>query len=212
MSDLIREIDEEVAKEKSEQFIEKWGLPIGVFIVILLIGLFFYFQWQNGRETSALARADNFAAAAEALENEPETAAALFTDLSTQGSGFAELSEFKLGDALWNQGKHAEAVALWSAYAQDTTNNENFRNLARFKMAWFGNGMLSDEEILNEINILETLPAYKDLTPVLHGLRLIHRGDAEGAKTLLGEASQNEEANDVARNLAQSVLNLANGL
>ena len=50
MSDLLREIDEDVAKQKSEQFLEKWGLPIGLFLVILIGGLFFYFNWTENRQ------------------------------------------------------------------------------------------------------------------------------------------------------------------
>ena len=212
MSDLIREIDEEVAKEKSEQFIEKWGLPIGIFIVILLVGLFMYFRWNEAQTAADLERANNFDTAIQTMGTEPETAAALFADLTASTSGFAELSEFKLADTLWNQGKHDDAMAAWIAYAQDTSNNVNMRNHVRFKIAWFGAGLLSDEEVTAEITYLETLLAYQDFTPILRSLLPLSKGDVAEAQTLLSAAAQDEDANEVARNLAQSILGLASGL
>ena len=212
MSDLIREIDEEVAKDRSEQFIEKWGLPIGIFVVVLLAGLFLFLRWQNSQEVSALTRADNFQAGTEALATDPESAQAIFTDLTNTNSGFAELSTFKIGDALWNQGNHEEALAAWGAYAADPSNNENLRNTAQLKRAWFGNGILEQSEIDAAIAALEPLPAYENMVPVLRGLNLISKGEVAEGRTILETAASNESASDAERNLALSLLGLANSL
>lgn len=209
MSDLLREIDEDVAKEKSEQFLEKWGLPIGVFIVILVVGLFFYFNWQNRVEQAALDEADAFSRAVEEMGISPETSVGLLEDLSDSSSGFQELADFKSGDALWASGDQEGAIAAWLSYVEDATNNPHLINATRFKLAWFGSGLLARDQVIAEIEALEVIEAYAPYGPVLRALDALVGGNKAEALSLLDSAIT-DETPELVRELATAVRGLAN--
>ena len=192
MSDLLREIDADIAKDKSERFVEQWGLPIGIFVLILFAGLFFFFTWQDRSERRAFDEADRFAQAVEELANDPQSAAALFDGLASSNSGFAELAAFKAGDALLAAGDQEGALAAWLAYVQDDTANPYLVLTTRFKIAWFGNGVLEPFEIIEQIDILEQVETYAPYAPILHALRLLDSSDTAAARALLEEASAAE--------------------
>lgn len=226
MSDLLREVDEDVAKEKSEQFLEKWGLSIGVFLVILIGGLFFYFDWQSRSQATALDAANSFAQSTELLIGEPEAATALLTDLSLSNSGFAHLAKFKAGDSLWTAGEEAAAVAAWQAYINDPDANAELANTTRFKLAWFGNPYLESADILSMIDVLEAEAAYASYAPILRAVHAVSNGDIDTAQALLDAASAGDsgegdtgeddasdtETPDLARDLADAVGSLVRSL
>ena len=211
MSDLLREIDEDVAKEKSEQFIEKWGLSIGISLVILVAGLFFYFNWQDRVETAALDEADAFAKALEDMSADPEASVGALTDLSQTRAGFGELSSFKMGDALWAADQPQEAVSAWQAYIANPQHNENLVNSARFRLAWYANGLLEPSEIIAEIEILEQVEAYAAYGPILRALVAVEADDQAAALELLALANAEDKPGPV-RDLASALIGLAKSL
>lgn len=212
MSDLLREIDEDIAKDKSEKFVEKWGLPIGIFIVILVAGLFAFFTWQSRTENRALDEADRFSQAVQGLINDPQTSVALLQDLSASNSGFGELADFKAGDALWAAGDPEGAINAWLAYVQDDTSNPHLVLTTRFKIAWFGNGLLEPSEIIEQIDVLEQTETYGPYAPILHALRLLDSGDTAGAADLLQQAAAAQSDDEFSSELANALLGLVKTL
>lgn len=212
MSDLLREIDEDIAKDKSEKFVEKWGLPIGIFIVILVAGLFAFFTWQSRTENRALDEADRFSQAVQGLINDPQTSVALLQDLSASNSGFGELADFKAGDALWAAGDPEGAINAWLAYVQDDTSNPHLVLTTRFKIAWFGNGLLEPSEIIEQIDVLEQIETYGPYAPILHALRLLDSGDTAGAADLLQQAAAAQSDDEFSSELANALLGLVKTL
>ena len=211
MSDLLREIDEDVAREKSEQFLEKWGLSIGVFLVILIGGLFFYFQWDQRRANTALDEADRFDQVTELLISNPADASAVLTDLSGSSSGFGDLAQFRLGDALWIEGESEAAVEAWRAYVTDPTGNTYLQNLTRMKMIWFAAGALPEEETQTYLSTLEAREAYRAYVPVLRAVVALEQGNSQEALELLEEVSGKEDAGPV-RDMADALASLVRTL
>ncbi len=211
MSDLLREIDEDIARDKSEQFLEKWGLSIGVFLVILVGGLLFFFNWQGQAQQRAADEASNFDEGVQLIRSEPEVSTALFTDLTATNSGYANLALFKIGDSLWTEGEFDEAVAAWQAYLALPEANPYLKMSTRLKLAWFGHGILPAEEIEAHIAELETRPAYADYAPVLRALAMLEAGDKTGALAQLAQVGNSEDPS-LAQNLADAVASLAQTL
>ncbi len=211
MSDLLREIDEDIARDKSEQFLEKWGLSIGVFLVILVGGLLFFFNWQGQAQQRAANQASNFDEGVQLIRSEPEVSTALFTDLTTANSGYANLALFKVGDSLWVEGKFDEAVAAWQAYLALPEANPYLQMSTRLKLAWFGHGILPPEEVETYMDELETRAAYADYVPVLRALAMLEAGDKAGALAQLAQVGNSEDPS-LAQNLADAVASLAQTL
>ena len=212
MSDLIREIDEEVSKERSEQFWQKWALPVGIFLTILIVGLFIYFNWQARTQAAALACADGYDAALNALATDPLTAEAQLAAVDANCGSYTQLAAFKLAETQLAQGDDAAAVATWQAFAADAGNQANLRNLARKEIAWYGNGVISAAEVEAEIAYLKTLPAYATYTPVLRAVAALESGDVDSARGFLDSVLSDEDANTAAREFALSVSGLVNDL
>jgi len=212
VSDLLREIDEDIAKDKSEKFIEKWGLPIGIFLVILVAGLAAFFTWQSRSQNHAFEEAARFDQAVRDLADDPQTSVALLEELSTSSSGLGALSSFKIGDALLAAGDLEGALEAWQAYVQDATSNPHLVLTSRFKIAWFGNGLLEPDVIIEQISQLEQSETYAPYVPILNALRLIEDGDVSGAQSLLQGIVGDEEADPVAVATASTLLELANTL
>ena len=212
MSDLIREIDEEVSKERSEAFWERWAVPVGIFLTILILGLFLYFNWQSRQQASALACADGYDAAVNALGTDPLTAEAQLAAISDNCGGYSQLAAFKRAEIQLAQGRAEDAIATWQAFAADPANQENLRNLARREIAWHGNGVVDPAVVEAEIAYLEGLPAYAPFVPVLRAVAALERGDIEGAKGLLGSILSDDEANPAALEYALTVSTLVNDI
>ena len=164
-------------KSALKPFWERWALPIGLFLLILLGGLFFYFNWQNRTTATALSCANSFEAAVQTLALNPLEAEAQLSAISTNCGGYSQLAAFKRGDALLFQGLEAEALQAWQAYAADPAHQINLRNLALSKVAWHGSGILEPEVIDAAIAHLETLPAYAFYTPVLRAVEALEAGN-----------------------------------
>ena len=210
MSDLLREIDEDVAKQKSEQFLEKWGLPIGLFLVILIGGLFFYFNWIENRQAKALGEADAFGQALNDQANKPDISVGVLTDLLVSNSGFSDLAAFKIGDSLWANGQGEEAIAAWQAYVADANANPELANVTRFKLLWLASGQLPEAEITAYLDTLAASEAYSDYIAVLNAVVALEAGDQEGALAELDALIQNQEA--LPKELAAAVAALARTL
>ena len=212
MSDLIREIDEEVAKDRTEAFWQRWALPIGLFLLVLIGGLFLFTTWQARAANQALACADSFEAAVASLSLNPLEAEAQFSALTNDCGGFNQLAAFKRGDALLAQGQEAEALAAWQTFADDSANQENLRNLAISKIAWHGSGILDAAAIDQAISHLETLPAYTFYTPVYRALAALEAGDMTRAEDLLQGVLNDENTPQLSREYALAILGLINDL
>ena len=212
MSDLIREIDEEVAKERAEQFWERWALPVGLFLLVFVGGLFIYFNWQARNQASALACADSFEAAVTALNNDPLSAEAQLAAISEGCGGYNQLAALKRADAQLAQGREAEAVASWQAFTEDTSHQENLRHLALAKIAWHGNGVIEGEDVETAISQLETLPAYEAYVPVLRAVNALEAKDIEKARNLLDSVLNAEESSPLVREYALSIASLMNDI
>lgn len=211
MSDLLREIDDEIARDKNEQFLEKWGMPIGVFLAVLIGGLFFFFNWQNQTERRALAEATSFEESIQLMLADPEAASNILTDLTNSDSGFAELSNFKIGDSLWLGGQLNAAVEAWTSYLENPNSNEHLAMATRMKLAWFGHGLIPNSEIAAHIEVLGQRSAYSDLVPVLKALSQMHQGNVPNALETLDLADKSENAT-LASSLAEAVASLAKSL
>lgn len=136
MSDIFREVEEEVRREQYEQLWKKYGDYIIAAVAFLVIGVAAFQLWRY-YDARQRARASDEYQAAEALldSRKPVDAAADFARLSKDApSGYAQISQLQAADALLAAGKKKEAVAVYKQI--EGSSDTILSAVARIRIGW----------------------------------------------------------------------------
>jgi len=136
VTDIFREVAEDVRQEQLTDFLKTHGVKIaaGITALIIAYGGFNYLQDQNADQASAAS--DQYAAAVELLADDAAGAAAQFSAIRAERgeADYGLLSGFREAEALTTQGNIDGAVAIYDQIA--TSGADKFvRNLAAFYAA-----------------------------------------------------------------------------
>ncbi len=136
MSDIFREVEEEVRRERLEQLWKNYSDYIiagALLIVLAAAGVQVYRVYEQRQANTA---SEEFMAAEQALENGQARAAAdLFGRLAQSApSGYAAVAKLAGADALYESGNHAEAIQIEKQIASG--NDAVLAAAARLHAAW----------------------------------------------------------------------------
>ncbi len=131
MSDIFREIDEEVQKDKALAWWRKYSLFVYGAVALIVLGVGGYKAWEAYQESQRAEKSEEFAAVSTLLA-EGETAAAqnALTDLADGSGGYAVLAAMQKASLLAEEGQVAEAVAIWDGVAANPTAGPGFQGVA----------------------------------------------------------------------------------
>ena len=136
MSDIFREIEEEVRREELAKLWKKYGDFVIAFVALLILGAAGFQVWRHYDQT-ARERASVEYTAAEALllSGHPDQAAAAYARLAKSApSGYALISRLEHADALQANGQQDQALAIYKAVAAG--NDPVLSAVARLRMGW----------------------------------------------------------------------------
>ena len=137
MTDLFREVEEDLRREQFSKLWDKYGLYlIGFAAGIVLIAAAFigWRAWSNAQKVELSARFDEVVRQAERAQ--PEEAAALFGGLAAEASGgYETLARLREADALLEAGDRAAALAAYERAIQSGA-PAIVRGMARIKAAF----------------------------------------------------------------------------
>lgn len=156
MSDIFREIDEDLRKDDYQKIWRTYGpyaIALATLIVLATAGYQGWKAYQNSRqlEDSVL-----YLEGAKLLQQglEPD-AAAKFGELAESGtSGYRILALMQQAGALVAAGKPDEAVFLYEQVAEDPSHDQQFRQLATLKAAILRADADSYDQMQNRIGEL----------------------------------------------------------
>ena len=133
MSDIFREVEEDVRRDRLEKLWKEYGSYAVALMVVILLGVAGWQVWQRYERT---AREKDAAAYNAALTiSDPAQQAKAFADLAAKaGGGYVALSRMGEANALMRGGKRDEAVAL----LKDIANSDSgpVGATARLKAGW----------------------------------------------------------------------------
>ena len=132
MSDIFREIDEEVRRDRLFRLWHRyWKIGAGV-LVVILGGVVAYVILEQGAEARRQAEGAQFLAAIDDLEMGLATdSATAFAGLAAEGSeGYAALAGLRQAQALFAAGDRAGAVAVYEALSAESRVDPIYRELA----------------------------------------------------------------------------------
>ena len=153
MSDIFREVEEELRQEKLQTLWKRYGAYL-IALLVLIVGAIggykFYKSWQADQ---AGASGDKYTSALVLLsENKIAEAAPLLAELSEEGHGsYPVLARIQQAASLAKSGKKTEALASYDAIAGDASVDATFRDLAGIRAAFLAVGSASVGEITERV-------------------------------------------------------------
>jgi len=136
LSDIFREIEEEVRRDRYEQLWKQYGDYVIAAVALLVIAVAGFELWRYYDARQRLRASDEYQAAAALLNsNKPLDAAAAFAQLAKDApGGYAQVSQLQAADALLAAGKTDAAVAAYKKI--EGGSDEMLAAVARLRIGW----------------------------------------------------------------------------
>jgi hypothetical protein len=210
MSDIFREVDEEVRRDKAEEFWKKYQnhiLAVAVVIVAVTAGYRFYLDRQIKAAQAAGAQFE------QALEldhggNGADAIAALRKSASEAPSGYKSLSKLAQA-AMLSKTDPKGATEAYDALAQDASIGSLFQDAARLRAALL---RIDAGDTANAKTALEGLAApagaFRHTAREMLGVIALNGGDMENAGKWLDMVVSDAEAPPGVRKNAQALLGI----
>ena len=133
MSDIFREVEEDVRKERFEKLWKAYGDYVIALIVLAVLSVGGWQGWLRYQDSQRAKAAGQFVAA-QRITNATQAAAAFDVLSKTAPSGYGELARLARANALASGGKTTDAVAIYNDLAG--TDSGPLGAVARLRAAW----------------------------------------------------------------------------
>ncbi len=189
MSDeLFREVDEEVRQEQYVKLWKQYGVyAVGavVAIIVITVGVVL---WLDAQQSARDADGEELLAAISASQERPDEALDGLAALSEEGTpGYRLLARLREGALLAQTGDVPNAVAVYDALADDSKQDDIYRDLAKILAVSHGMSIMDLSEVENRLT-----PLVADDNPWRHSARelLATAAMASGDRAAATEAFQ----------------------
>jgi hypothetical protein len=205
MSDIIREVDEELRRERMMKLWERYGIYAVAVAVLIVVGVggWRVWDWYSVREAGKSSA--QFEAAMK-LDNEGRRAEseAAFNALAKDGtSGYRLLARFRAAAETAKNNRQG-GVAAYDALAADASLDTVFRDLARVQAALLLVDSASVAEITARMEpLLGSSSAYRNSARELIGLSHYRAGERAAAAKRFAEIVADPESPPQMRNRAE---------
>ena len=133
MSDIFREVEEDVRKERLEKLWKSYGEYVIALIVIAVLGVGGWQGWLRYQDSQA-GKASTAFTAAQKISNPDQAAAAYDVLTKNAPSGYSQLALLSKANALASANKTNDAVAIYKDIA--AKDNGPMGAVARLRAAW----------------------------------------------------------------------------
>jgi hypothetical protein len=133
VSDIFREVEEDVRRERFEKLWKAYGSYAIAALVLLFAGIGGWQFWQRHELQERQKFSDSFLAA-QRISN-PQTAASTFADLARNApKGYGMVARLSQAGAMFTSGQRAGAIDLYKQIAKDDSGP--IGSVARLRAAW----------------------------------------------------------------------------
>lgn len=213
MSDIFREVDEDIRREQLKRLWDRFAPYILAAAVLIVVATAGYRGWVYWQETRAQSSGDRFMAAMRlSASGDSAGALAALEELSRDGSGgYPILSQFAIATQKAEAGDAAGSVAAFDAIAAGNA-PEELRTLARLRAAM----LLADTATLPDMrdrvgDLAAVGNVWRQTARELLGLVAWRTGDYVAAQTYFEDITSDQEAPQDLRQRAAVMLRLIDG-
>ena len=133
MSDIFREVEEDVRRERLEKFWKRHGLWVIALVVLVLAGVAGWQFWERQQAQKRLEYSEAFVAAQRI--SDPGQAVTAFAEIARQASGgYAQLARMAQANALYATGQLKTSLDLYRQIGNE--DKGEIGNAARLRAAW----------------------------------------------------------------------------
>ena len=175
MSDIFREVEEDVRREKLEKFWKDYGDYVIALVAAIVLGIAAFELWQryeaNQRDKAAIA----FSAAQRITD--PKRAAEAFSDMGkTAPSGYRLLSQMEQAGSMLAAGQNDTAIALYKEIANQ--DKGAIGAAARLRAGWAMVDTASRVDLQTVLAPIDTpVSAWKQMADEILAYRAYREGD-----------------------------------
>lgn len=211
---LLREVDEELRRERLEKLWKRYGnmfLALSVGMVLAVAG---YKGWQYYQRQQAETAGTAYVGALDLITAGKTEAAekALRTLAGGSHAGAAGLAKLRLAALLARQGKVKEATTLYEQVAADEALELPYRNAARVRQAWLLVDGADRETLAKLLGGLDVDGSpWRAAAREILALAAMRAGDATAAREHLERLVKDPETPLEARNRAVILLDVLGG-
>lgn len=195
MSDIFREVDEDIRREKYGRLWKRFGsLVIGV-AVLIVVATGGYRVWVYWQETQSQSAGDMFLSAVSLSEaGEFEEAAALYGELATGIGGYPALAQMRRATDLANVGQAYEALAEFDRLSRDGGLDQPLRDVSALRAAYLAVDLQGYDEVADRVEGLTSdTGAFRAAAREILALSAWKNGDLETAQKWIADLEQDPE-------------------
>lgn len=147
MSDIFREVEEEVRQERLQKWWKKYGNYVVAGVSILVIGVAGWKLWERYDLQQRMKASSQIESAAQmSAAGQSDLAAQAYAQIAKKApSGYALVAQLNQADELLATGRTNDAVALYMKVAEH--DKAGIGDVARMRAAWAQGDKLSTEEL-----------------------------------------------------------------
>ena len=208
MSDIFREVDEDLRRDRASELAKKYGPYFIGFAVAIVLGTLGYNLWRDWDHERRAERSDLFAAAVDlAGDGDPEASVEALAALGEPDGGYGTLASFERARLLVEEGRIDEALAQWQILAASDAAGPALQGAARlyFVMHQIDEGDSGELRAMLE-PLLVPGNGFRPIAMELNAVLLMRDGDRAAARQIYGEIADDLTAPPGLRARAAQVL------
>jgi hypothetical protein len=213
MSDIIREVDEELRRERFMKLWERYGVYVvaAAILIVAAVGGWRAWEWYVARE-AAKSGARFEAAMKLANDGKRAEAEAAFNTLAEEGTaGYRLLARFRAA-AEAGKADRARGVAAYDAIAADSSLDQAFRDIARVQAGLLLVDTATVAEMTSRMQpLISPSSSHRNSARELVGLAHYRAGERAAAAKLFAEILADPEAPPTMRGRVQVLSTLIAG-
>ncbi len=209
MSDIFREVDEEIRQENFAKLWKRYGIYLIAFAVLVIAAVAGYQIWQSYDLERRTELSDRYAAlTTETVEDQDDAIRAALAEIADPSDrGYGTLAAFAQAQRLADSGNTAEATAIWDKIAAQSPSGDSFRAIATLLSVMYQ--IDSGDPAALEAKLQPLLGVgqpFRTSAQELDALLAIRQGDSERARARLEAIGQDVFAPPAARERAAQLL------
>lgn len=153
---FLREVDEELRKERVDRFVRRYGWAIIAGVILLLGAIGGFIWWQNRQEAQAAAQGEQLLEALDSLESGSRNAATPKIEqlAASDIEGYRVAAQFSRANAQIAAGNEAAAIVTLRAIAGDEEIDEPYRHAALVRQTTLEFDRLQPQQVIQRLRPL----------------------------------------------------------
>jgi hypothetical protein len=214
MSDIVREIEEDIRRERMAKLWKRFRFPVIAIAALIILGVGGWRGFVGYQQAQSARVGDQFMAAVDqSRAGQGAEAEAAFLALSREGTGgYPVLATIRAATETARNGNLQGAVTAFDRVAADTSISVTMRDVARIRAAM----LLVDTATVADLNgrlqpLAVDASPFRALAKEMMGLAAMRAGDKQAAARLFDQVQSDPDATQSMRNRAQLLLSILAG-